>query len=59
MEEILREREERLRGWEVFFNVFEVNRGFRCLDFVFVFERVGFFRVRYFLEYFSIFKMNV
>lgn len=59
MEEIIREREERLRGWEVFFNVFEVNRGFRRLEFVCVSERVGFFRVRYFLEYFSIFKMNV
>ncbi|XP_007462979.1 PREDICTED: HIV Tat-specific factor 1 [Lipotes vexillifer] len=51
VEETTREREERLRGWEVFLNTPEANRGLQRSDSVWAPERVGPSRVRHFSEH--------
>ncbi|KAK2502666.1 hypothetical protein MC885_012214 [Smutsia gigantea] len=59
VEETTREREERLRGWEVFLNAPEANRGLRCSNSVCASETAGPSRVRHFSEHPSTSKMNV
>ncbi|XP_059993860.1 HIV Tat-specific factor 1 isoform X2 [Lagenorhynchus albirostris] len=51
VEETTREREERLRGWEVFLNTPEANRGLQRSDSVWAPERVGPSRMRHFSEH--------
>ncbi|XP_059943891.1 HIV Tat-specific factor 1 isoform X1 [Mesoplodon densirostris] len=51
VEETTREREERLKGWEVFLNTPEANRGLQRSDSVWAPESVGPSRVRHFSEH--------
>ncbi|KAK2499152.1 hypothetical protein MC885_003379 [Smutsia gigantea] len=59
VEETTKEREERLRDWEVFLDAPEANRGLRHSNSVCASEREGPSRVRHFSEHPSTSKMTV